>query len=75
MGLFQFKRMPFGLAGAPSSFQRLMDKLFRGVPFVSSYIDDIMVHSESPEEHADHLRQVFQTLQAAGLTLRGKNAT
>ena len=72
MGLYQFRRMPFGLSGAPSSFQRLMDNIFRGLPFVTKYIDDILVHSVNTEEHRDHLRQVFQRLQRAGLTLRGK---
>ena len=45
MGLFQFTRMPFGLTGAPSSFQRLMNRIFRNLPFVTTYIDDILVHS------------------------------
>ena len=36
LGLFQFKRLPFGLTGAPSSFQQLMDKLFRDLPFVTA---------------------------------------
>ena len=40
MGLFQFCRMPFGLLGAPASFQRLMDKVCRGLPFVTTYLDD-----------------------------------
>ena len=42
MGLYQFTRMPFGLTGAPSSFQRLMDHILREFPFVSRYIDDIL---------------------------------
>ena len=71
MGLFQFCRMPFGLAGAPSSFQRLMNQIFRGLPFVTTYIDDVLVHSADGEEHVDHLKQVFQRLREAGLTLRG----
>lgn len=41
IGLFQFRRMPFGLSGAPSSFQRLMDKILRNLPFVTLYIDDV----------------------------------
>ena len=44
MGLFNFLRMPFGLTGAPSSFQRLMDKVLRGLPFVTHYIDDVLIH-------------------------------
>ena len=72
MGLFQFCRMPFGLAGAPSSFQRLMNQIFRGLPFVTTYIDDVLIHSANEKEHVDHLRQVFQRLRDAGLTLRGR---
>ena len=71
MGLFEFCRMPFGLSGAPSSFQRLMDKVLRGLPFVTIYLDDILVHSESPGRHKQHLQMVFERLTAAGLTLRG----
>lgn len=72
MGLFQFCRMPFGLTGAPSTFQRMMNKIFRGLPFVTVYVDDVLVHSASLEEHKEHLRIVFQRLREAGLTLKGK---
>ena len=64
--------MPFGLAGAPSSFQRMMDYVLRGLPFVVNYIDDTLVHSANEDEHKHHLREVFQRLKTAGLTLRGK---
>ena len=72
LGLFQFKRMPFGLTGAPSSFQRMMDKIFRDLPFVSSYIDDVLVHSSDVTSHRKHLEEVFRCLREAGLTLRGQ---
>ena len=72
MGSFEFSRMPFGLCGAPSSFQRLMDKVMRGLPFVSTYIDDVLIHSTDDEMHAKHLNEVFMRLRKAGLTLRGK---
>ena len=39
IGSFEFMRMPFGLCGAPSSFQRLMDKITRGLHFVTTYLD------------------------------------
>jgi len=51
LGLFQFCRMPFGLSGAPASFQRLMDTILRDLSFVTTYIDDVLVYSSSIEEH------------------------
>ena len=72
MGLFKFLRMPFGLTGASSSFQRLMDNILRGLSFVTIYLDDILVHSMDEKMHYHHLNEVFQRLAAAGLTLRGR---
>ena len=71
MGLYEFTRMPFGLTNAPSSFQRMIDKLFPSVPFVHGYIDDILISSKTVDEHVSHLQEVLQQLQQAGLTLRG----
>jgi len=70
-GIYQFKVMPFGLCNAPATFQRLMDEVFRGIlwKFVMVYLDDIIVYSESFEEHLEHLHIVFDRLQAAGLKL------
>ena len=65
MGLFQFCRMPFGLTGAPSSFQRVMDKVLRGLPFVTIYLDDILIHSKNAESHKKHLRAVFDSRKLA----------
>lgn len=61
MGLFQFTRMPFGLTGAPSSFQRLRNKIFRNLPFVTTYLDDILMHSANEEQHKYHLQQCFRS--------------
>ena len=47
-----------------------MDKLFRDLPYVTTYINDVLVHSSSEELHLQHLREVFRRLKAAGLTLR-----
>ena len=70
IGLYEFCRMPFELSGAPSSFQRLMDKILHGLSFVTIYLDDILIHSKDEQEHTGHLEIVFRLLNA-GLTLRG----
>ena len=54
MGLYQFHRMPFGLTGAPGSFQRLMDSILRGLPFATTYIDDVLIFSPTLEQHVEH---------------------
>ena len=62
-GLYEFKVMPFGLCNAPSTFQQLMQRTLRGMShFCSAYIDDILVFSDTVEEHIEHLRLVFQRL-------------
>ena len=71
MGLYQYHHMPFGLTGAPGSFQRLMDCVLQGLSFATTYIDDVLIFSPTPEQHVHHLKQVFQHLQEADLTLRG----
>jgi len=71
MGLYQFCCMPFGLTGAPRSFQCLMDSVSRGLPFVLTYLDDLLIYSPTPQANEQNLHQVFQCLRDAGLTLRG----
>jgi len=66
-GLFEYLFMPFGLTNAAQSFQRLMDKLFRHLPFVFTYLDDHLIASGTLEEHLLHLTQFFQVLQENGV--------
>ena len=68
-GLFEYLFMPFGLKNAAQTFQRLMDRLFRHLPFVFVYLDDILIASRTETEHLDHLSQVFAILQQNGLQL------
>lgn len=72
MGLFQFCRMPFGLTGVPGTFQQMMNKIFWGLPFVTVYVDVVLVHSACIEKHKKHLSILFQCLREARLTLKGK---
>ena len=75
-GLYQFTTMPFGLSGAPATFQRLMDDVLRGTEsFAGVYLDDIVIHSTSWRDHLEHLAEVFGRLEEAGLTIEQKKCT
>ena len=69
MGQWEFIVMPFGLCNAPSTFQRLMNKVFAKEinSLILVCLDDILVYSRSIEEHRDHLRQVLEKLRRAKL--------
>ena len=68
-GLYEFCRMPFGLRNAAQTFQRFIDDVCRGLDFVFVYLDDILVASQSFEEHLQHLRTLFQRLSDRGLVI------
>lgn len=71
-GLYEFKRMPFGLANAPAVFQRTMQQVLGDMvgDFVMVYIDDIVVYSKTRQEHQEHLQMVFDALEFHGLKLK-----
>ena len=71
-GLFEWMVTPFGLANAPSTFQKYINWALRDYldVFCSAYVDDILIYSSgSLEEHRDHVRQVLQRLREAGLQI------
>lgn len=68
-GLFEFLYMPYGLRNAAQTFQRFMDEVLRGLNFCVCHIDDILISSKTPQEHEDHLRQVFQRLSDHGIVI------
>ncbi len=66
-GHWQYWNLPFGLHGAPATFQRMMNILLR--PHQAyAYLDDVVVHSVSWEDHLERLRRVLSELRRAGLT-------
>ena len=73
-GLYEFKKMPFGLVNAPATFQRLMEVVLSGLARDGCmvYLDDILVFGRTLDEHNDNLAKVFQRLRSAGLTLKPK---
>ena len=68
--------MPFGLKNAPAVFQRLMQHVLAGLNpvdgpnFISVYLDDILIFSETFEAHLEHLSCILQQLISAGLKLK-----
>ena len=64
-GHYEFLVIPFGLTNALVAFMDLMNRVFTPYldRFVIVFIDDILVYSGSPEEHAEHLRTVLQILR------------
>jgi hypothetical protein len=61
--------MPFGLTNAPATFQRMINEVLKEYidNFVIVYLDDILIYSDTLEEHEQHVHQVLETLQAANL--------
>nr|VZI04395.1 unnamed protein product [Spirometra erinaceieuropaei] len=68
-GLFEFVRMPFGLRNASQTFQRFIDHVLRGLPFVYVYIDDLLVASRNEEVHKEHFPLVFDRLDKFGVVI------
>lgn len=68
-GLFAFLVMPFGLCNAPSTFQRAMTETLDGLidDCCLVYIDDIMIFSNTWDEHMTHLELVFKRLESKNL--------
>ena len=66
-GLFEYVSMPFGLRNSAQTFQRLMDNILQGLPYIFVYLDGILVASPSMAAHLDHLQNLFTILCANGL--------
>ena len=71
-GLWQWNVLPFGLTSAPSTFERLMETVLRGLHWrtLLIYLDDIIVFSKDLDSHLERLGEVFTRLETAGLKLK-----
>ena len=72
LGLYQWKRMPFGLCNATATFQRLVAQALTRVTkkygnLVMCYVDDVVIATPTLEDHIDRLDEVFGCMKRAGL--------
>ena len=74
-GLYEFQVMPFGLCNAPAVYQRLMQHVLQGFnpqegpDFMSVYLDDVLIFSETLDEHLEHL-ELISRVEGAGMKLK-----
>ena len=73
-GLYSWRVMPFGLCNAPSTFERLMERVLSGLHWETLlvYLDDVIVFGKTIQEEISRLSVVFQRLKGAGLKLKPK---
>ena len=72
MGLYECESMPFGLCNAPPTFQRLMQNCLGelNLTYCLIYLDDVIVFSQTEEEHPERMRVIFDRLREHGLKLK-----
>src|SRR5260221_7692154 len=68
-GSYEWRVMPFGLSNAPAAFQRFINEVLGDLMDVCmvGYLDNILIYSDSLEDHRDHVREVLRRLCMAGL--------
>lgn len=70
---YRFKRLPFGLSNAPDIFQEIMQTVvLEGCQGVSNYLDDVLVHGATLEEHNANLEKVLCRLREHNVVLNDK---
>jgi len=68
-GQYQWITSPMGLLGCPASFQRLMEGVLQNISNVIVYINDLLVHTQTHEEHLKRLEQVLECLHTHNLKI------
>ena len=76
-GHWQFCVMPFGVKNAPAVFALLMADIMQGLQWngIAVYLDDIIIGGKNFQEHYDLLRDVFERLREAGLTIKSSKVS
>jgi len=68
-GLYEYTRLPFGVASTPAVFQHAMDTVLCGIPMIICYFDHILITGRTDEEHLCPLEQVLKQLHMHGIRL------
>ncbi|KAK3097762.1 hypothetical protein FSP39_012961 [Pinctada imbricata] len=68
-GLYQYKVMPFGMKNAPATFQRMIHSLLNHLEGCEAYIDDVIIYSDTWDDHLRIMRTFFDILAKANLTV------
>ncbi|CAH2098790.1 unnamed protein product [Euphydryas editha] len=71
-GRYYFNRLPFGLASSPEVFHRVFSEIFKDIDGVELYIDDILIHTKTEEEHDRILEQVLKKAQEYNIKFNRK---
>lgn len=66
---YVFKRVPYGTKDSMPAFIIALQKLLGDLDFVSCYVDDVLIHSETLEEHIQHIKIVLDRIRRANMTL------
>ena len=69
-GQYEFLRMPFGMVNSGAALVRGLKKVLNGLSGVGSYINDIVIYSDSWKEHLRTLKELFGRLRRASITVR-----
>jgi hypothetical protein len=72
--LCHYTRVPFGIATGAQFLTRLLDRVFHDIrfEFVYHHLDDVVIYSDSFDQHLQHIREVSERLRSAGLTVNPK---
>jgi hypothetical protein len=68
-GLYQYKVTPFRMKNSPATFQRLMNLLISDIDGIDAYIDDVIIYSDSWQQHLMTIRKFYKRLTEANLTV------
>ena len=70
LGLKQFRVVPFGLSISPAAFNRNIRHILDGIPNIEVFVDDVLVHTKSWEEHVETIEKIFKKFAEVGVSIK-----